>query len=480
MSIITLLELLVNGLIEAEEKFLENPKDFYSLEKAVKSTTEEFSAKYLGEILSSVDKQICECSWRKGKYNIQRKDKRTIITSVGDVTFDCTYFKKTTEKGKYKYLLEEMIGLDKHERFSEEAEVMMLTEALKTSYTEATQVLPSKQQITKTTVMNKVHKLAEEMPYEEKEEKKKVDYLYIEADEDHVAEQHGKKAEMNTNFISKLIYVYEGKEESKKRKELINKYYFSGVYQGKKGNERLWSKVQEYIDKTYEIEKIKRVYLSGDGASWIKSGVDYIDKALFCTDKYHLMKYINQAVAQFNDKKEEKKEEIWKILYSSKRKAKEEFKEYIKELTKKAEKEEQIEKLERFVLENWTAIRRSLKDKKVKGCSAESHISHVLSDRLSSRPMGWSKRGADRMSKLRCYERNYGREGIIKLVKYSREQKRKGNADKEEINEKKVTLREIRKEHYSQARSYIERIQVEIPGMKAKKAIKIRNQIRML
>jgi len=69
---------------------------------------------------------------------------------------------------------------------------------------------------------------------------------------------------------------------------------------------------------------------------------------------------------------------------------------------------------------------------------------------------------------------------IIKLVKYSREQKRKGNADKEEINEKKVTLREIRKEHYSQARSYIERIQVEIPGMKAKKAIKIRNQIRML
>ena len=47
MSIVTLLDVLVKGLIEAEEKFLENPKDFYSLEKAIKSTTEEFSAKYL-------------------------------------------------------------------------------------------------------------------------------------------------------------------------------------------------------------------------------------------------------------------------------------------------------------------------------------------------------------------------------------------------------------------------------------------------
>lgn len=44
MDIVTLLEGLVNGLIEAEEKFLNNPKDFYSLEKSVKSTTESFSA----------------------------------------------------------------------------------------------------------------------------------------------------------------------------------------------------------------------------------------------------------------------------------------------------------------------------------------------------------------------------------------------------------------------------------------------------
>ena len=55
---------------------------------------------------------------------------------------------------------------------------------------------------------------------------------------------------------------------------------------------------------------------------------------------------------------------------------------------------------------------RTYHSKVITGCSAESHVSHVLSDRLSSRPMGWSKTGADRMSKLRCYEKNYGREKI--------------------------------------------------------------------
>ena len=88
MDIVSLLELLVNGLIEAEAKFLDNPKDFYSLEKTVKSTTESFSAAFLGEVLSGVNKQIYDCSWRQGRYKVQRNAKRTIITSVGDVTFD--------------------------------------------------------------------------------------------------------------------------------------------------------------------------------------------------------------------------------------------------------------------------------------------------------------------------------------------------------------------------------------------------------
>lgn len=265
MNIVSLLESLVNGLIEAEGKFLDNPKDFHSLEKAVKTTTESFSAGFLGEVLSSVNKQIYDCGWRQGKYKVQRNDTRTIITSVGDVTFDSTYYKRLTDEGGYVSLLEEMIGLDKHERFSEEAEVMLLTEALKTSYQEATKVLPSKQRITKTTVMNKVHQLAEETVYEDSEKRKQVDYLFIEADEDHVTEQHGRSSERNQHFISKLVYVYEIKQDvagAKNKKELVNSFYFSGLYTGQEENDRLGGNVQDYINKTYLLMQLLNFLLN--------------------------------------------------------------------------------------------------------------------------------------------------------------------------------------------------------------------------
>ena len=60
------------------------------------------------------------------------------------MVFDSTYFQSRNSEGKYHYLLEEMLGLDAHERFSEAAETAILTEAIKTSYEEASKVIPSK------------------------------------------------------------------------------------------------------------------------------------------------------------------------------------------------------------------------------------------------------------------------------------------------------------------------------------------------
>ena len=42
------------------------------------------------------------------------------------------------------------------------------------------------------------------------------------------------------------------------------------------------------------------------------------------------------------------------------------------------------------------------------GCSAEGHVSHVLSSRLSSRPLGWSLKGAENVARLRVFGLNGG------------------------------------------------------------------------
>ena len=92
------------------------------------------------------------------------------------------------------------------------------------------------------------------------------------------------------------------------------------------------------------------------------------------------------------------KDELWHLLYSKKPKAKEHFNEYTEKLTSVVNKPENVENLRTYVLGNWAAIRRTLRSKLVDGCSAESHVSHLLSDRMSSRPMGRSQTGADRIS----------------------------------------------------------------------------------
>ena len=189
------------------------------------------------------------------------------------------------------------------------------------------------------------------------------------------------------------------------------------------------------------------------------------------------MQYINAASGQMLDEKELVKSELWHLLY---KRSKDGFSDYTKEMASSVTNTKPVTDLQTYVLDNWAAVMRTLHNKVIDGCSAESHVSHVLSDRMSSRPMGWSQTGADRMSKLRCYERNYGREKIIDLVKYSREQrKQKRTGTDNEIIEK-VSLRQIRAEHYDQAKSYIERIQATMPGQTARKTARIRTQLRLL
>ena len=55
-----------------------------------------------------------------------------------------------------------------------------------------------------------------------------------------------------------------------------------------------------------------------------------------------------------------------------------------------------------YILNNVEGIKNLYRNKKaLHGCSAEGHVSHIYSDRMSSRPMGWSTKNIDNMSRLR-------------------------------------------------------------------------------
>ena len=73
-----------------------------------------------------------------------------------------------------------------------------------------------------------------------------------------------------------LISIHEGIERNGKRGQCKNIHHISSYG---KGSEELWLGAAERIYGTYDIESMERIYIHGDGASWIKEGLNWVPKA---------------------------------------------------------------------------------------------------------------------------------------------------------------------------------------------------------
>ena len=117
-------------------------------------------------------------------------------------------------------------------------------------------------------------------------------------------------------------------------------------------------------------------------------------------DKFHITEYVNRMTNHFLDSQNETKEEIYKILYKHDYDAYEIFIGKLYQISTNDTTLKNISDGDTYFRNNFESIciRFSL-DEHVIGCSAEGYISHILASRMSSRPMGWTIDGAN---KLQC------------------------------------------------------------------------------
>ena len=361
---------------------------------------------------------------RKG-WHIVRRDETSLITSLGVVVYHKTLFKNTTT-GESCYLLDHLMGLEHHARITEDAEARVLKEAAESSYRKSgANASINGDCISKEAVMNKIHRL--EFPTLEADEKKEVKTLYIDADEDHVSLQYLehkgdiKRPRINT-VMPRIIYVYEGVDTDEEgRPKLINTKYFGGVYDGNDAISKLWTEVLDYINEAYDMESIDRIYINGDGASWIRTGEKIIPKSKFALDKYHMHKYIIAATSHLEDSADDARSEIYRAIHKKKKWMAEGVFDKIIAVTDKETKRKAVEHSKAYILGNWPGIMLSMKSRDANvRCSAEGHVSHVYADRMSSRPLGWCRTGADKMSRLRIYRQNQG--DMLELVRFQKKE----------------------------------------------------------
>lgn len=404
-------------------------EDLTKIAEMVKGVTDEvvnLGTSIIAEEWESYDELLRKRNDLRPGWHIVRKDAVVRTTSLGDVRYERTLF-KNVNTGASCYLLDQLMQLDKHTRITEDAEARILEEAVESSYRKGginASIIGAN--ITKETVMNKIHVL--QFPSAKApDEKTQLPGLYIDADEDHVSlqylEKKGdiKKPRQNT-VMPYIAYVYEGIDvEEDGRPKLINPKYFGGIYDGTEGVKQFWDEVYEYIEKAYDTDALKIININGDGASWIKSGVKYIKQAKFVLDKYHMHKYIIAATSHLMDSKEDARAEIYRAIHKKKKYMAEEVFDKILAVTEEESKQKAVLRAKGYILENWSGIMLSMAGKEDKvGCSAEGHVSHVYSDRMSSRPLGWCHTGADKMARLRIYRQNKG--NMLELVRYQKKE----------------------------------------------------------
>lgn len=80
------------------------------------------------------------------------------------------------------------------------------------------------------------------------------------------------------------MYVHEGKARvGKGRFKLKGTRYFSGLYADA---EELWLNVWDYIEERHDTSCLRRVFICGDGAAWVKKGLEVIPKSVFVLDLF--------------------------------------------------------------------------------------------------------------------------------------------------------------------------------------------------
>jgi len=431
------IEVISQLLTEDFEKMESGSLDFSSFVKDVQQVMRGLSVDMIEDVLAKTEDAIFNSPERKNRYRVQRSnDEKTLSTSVGDVRLNRRYYQSKLN-GTYIYLLDDFLGIEPHQRIDGSLEEELLEKANDMSYQKAIDSYEDIGIHTRMTVKNIVHKYEAKSTELPTGDKRIVPYLYVEADEDHVAYQDG------TNKEIPLVYVHEcfkEKKSKKERAELKITRRFAGRY---KDIDELWADVSYYLEEQYETDQCKQIYLSGDGANWIKKGLDFLPtKTKFVLDPFHTSQSLKKAAVGIP--------EVFPTLWVW---VKQDRPDYLSDYFEvrlsdeqvTASMKEQLRRQRTYLKRHWLAI-QAQKDPHYIPCSAEGHVSHYLSARLSSRPMGWSDTGADHMAKLRVFILNGGdlREVIQKEIADRRKERKIKQLDRRVSRKHKKTYHVIR------------------------------------
>lgn len=403
----------------SEKAFSKELSDLDGLAADLFEDCTEYARRMVQEIIRIRNLQFREDKEFRKREGLVLKEKerpRQILTKLGMIEWNRDYFFDKVEE-EYVFPLDHMLGIRNYERVGNEVTARMLNRATEVSFAKSADIVTGGA-VSRQSVHN--HLIEADIPEKQPDvEKKDVRELHIYADEDHVHMQKPGKARGKKNQIVPLVTVTEGtKSVGNGRNQTIEPMHFVDEEQSAR---EVWKSAEGYVLRAYNAEHLEKIYIHGDGGTWIQSGMETFPNVIHVMDGYHFFKALRALASRFS--KRNVRMTLLNALNSDDRRKADMF---IQEL---AEGDAEALKFGKYLMGHWEEI-RNLVTLDIPGSCTEGQVSHVLSERFSRNPMGWSKAGLGKLSKLRVYCCNGGRLTAADLKVKSEKEKYSEYADR--------------------------------------------------
>lgn len=391
-------ESLLNNLLN-----IDGSNHYFDLISKTQQSARNIVRSIVISTFEELDNEFKESAYRKSRYYINKSNiSRTLITVVGEITFKRTYYISKYSNKKFFYI-DKIFDLPKSDHYDPIVKAISISKAIATSQAQSVRDTSSlindlsyfeSNSVIKDIPRQSVHNWIKDW-YVPNIIPKTVDSpktLYVMADEKYVGAQDIKKDIMIKSFVT----FEDVKDISKNRRKLVNRTVFSHY-----GN-KPWHAFMNFIAMKYDFDKINNICLLGDGASWIKSGIDELRLSQNNSVKFYLCEFhFKQAIHHITTDSDER----FYLLHIFKTKPKTYFIDAVNAITyNNPKRKDTIAKKLNYIIKNYSNI-KSMLELKI-GSSMESHISHLIASFFSARPKGFSTKRIKKYIKLNDYKNN--------------------------------------------------------------------------
>jgi len=207
--------------------------------------------------------------------------------------------------------------------------------------------------------------------------------LYAEADEVYLRGR-------GQPVVLKLGVAYEGKQAvGPNRQALRERRVVAGVMSGA----AFWEQASAYWGTHWDLSAVQAWYLGGDGAHWVKQGLQYFPRACYRLDPFHLRRALREALSPSEETYAQVCRAIeagdWAGVESALRQALR---------GRRGPARERLLRLRGYLREHWDGIVASGEAPRLGAIEAE--VFHVLARRMKRHGARWSERGADHLARL--------------------------------------------------------------------------------